>query len=293
MKKFVTLAVLIVEGARGEVTKPKADSETRGRRNTVLRGGLGMKTGSGVLTALMLVAFVLVPLAAEGQGPGPGLMDRVTALEALVATLRSQVATLQAQQAPLQFMMVEDGPINGLAGPHLIITEVNVHIRSGSNATDDGGTPTGLGNLVIGYNEESVLAEVPTERSGAHNLVVGPGHQYTSTGGFVAGFENKITGTSASVSGGDSTRRAVCGPASAGVVATLIARPTRRAAPTPASAGGTPTRPEAGAPASAGGGTPGRTANSTGERALCSQTSLTEIDNGNPQGAGALSAFPG
>ena len=37
------------------------------------------------------------------------------------------------------FMRIVFGPINGLAGPHLIIEGVNVHIRSGSGATDDNG----------------------------------------------------------------------------------------------------------------------------------------------------------
>jgi hypothetical protein len=105
--------------------------------------------------ALMMAALVLVPLGAEGQGPGQGLGDRVTALEGLVATLKTQVAALQAK---LQFVTVENGPINSLAGPHLIFTGANVHIRSGSGETDDGDErdlpPTGLGNLIVGYNEE-------------------------------------------------------------------------------------------------------------------------------------------
>jgi hypothetical protein len=120
-------------------------------------------------------------------------MDRITALEAQVAALK----------AKLQFVTVANGPINGLAGPHVIITGANVHIRSGSGETDDGGaTPaSGLGNLIIGYNEEP-FPLAAGERDGAHNLVVGPNHRYTNTGGFVAGFQNRITGIGASVSGG-------------------------------------------------------------------------------------------
>src|SRR5262245_1952256 len=148
-----------------------------------------MKTASGALIALVLAVGVLVPVGAEGQG-NPGQAGRIAALEALVATLQGQVATLQNQvatlQGKLQFVTVVNGPLNKLGGPHLIVTGANVHIRSGSGATDDGGTPTGLGNLIVGYNEVIFLVGTG-DRNGAHNLVVGPEHRYTSTGGFVAG----------------------------------------------------------------------------------------------------------
>lgn len=102
----------------------------------------------------------------------------------------------------LKYMSVVTGEINGLAGPHVIFTGVNVHIRSGSGQTDDGGIfegPTGLGNLVIGYNEQR---DTPVSRIGSHNLVVGPGHEYTRYGGLVAGASNTISAEYASVSGG-------------------------------------------------------------------------------------------
>ncbi len=59
---------------------------------------------------------------------------------------------------------------------------------------------TGLGNLLIGYNEPR---PVPfAGRGGSHNLVVGPLHDYGSFGGFVAGSENILVGPHSSVSGG-------------------------------------------------------------------------------------------
>jgi len=77
-----------------------------------------------------------------------------------------------------------------------------VHVRSGSGATDDGvtsgGALTGLGNLVVGYNETTYAAP----RTGSHNLVVGWEHGYTSAGGFVAGEMNQVRGFASSVSGG-------------------------------------------------------------------------------------------
>lgn len=61
---------------------------------------------------------------------------------------------------------------------------------------------TGLGNLVVGYNEVPFGGLAAGDRGGAHNLIVGPEHRYLSVGGFVAGEENTISGAFASVSGG-------------------------------------------------------------------------------------------
>jgi len=76
-----------------------------------------------------------------------------------------------------------------------------VHIRSGSGTTDDGGALTGLGNLIIGYNEEP-LGFAAGERAGSHNLSIGTGHRYLNFGGLVAGRRNTVSGVEASVSGG-------------------------------------------------------------------------------------------
>jgi hypothetical protein len=138
---------------------------------------------------LLLVIAGISRVAADP--PGPTLPDRVAALEAKVAAL----------QALLAYISVVPGAINGLVGPHLIITGANVHIRSGSGETDDAEMPTGLGNLVIGYNENTMIG-TPQPRTGAHNLVVGPFHGFTDVGGFVAGFSNSVTGAYSTVSGG-------------------------------------------------------------------------------------------
>jgi hypothetical protein len=74
-----------------------------------------------------------------------------------------------------------------------------VHVRSGSGSTS--GTPNGTGNLIIGYNEDSIL---PTgkNRSGSHNLVVGSEHTFSSYGGLIAGYWNTVSAEHGSVSGG-------------------------------------------------------------------------------------------
>ncbi len=120
--------------------------------------------------------------------------------EGLIAELEARIAVLEELT---QFQIVVQGEINGLAGPHMIFEGVNLHIESGSGSTDDGGSPSGLGNLVVGYNEVPVGGLVAGDRDGSHNIVLGPEHKYLSTGGFVAGFRNTISGLFASVSGGD------------------------------------------------------------------------------------------
>jgi hypothetical protein len=132
-------------------------------------------------------------------------------LAARVAELEAQVEAMEAQFAAmeelLQFVRVEPEEINGLRGPHVIFEGANVHVRSGSGMTGyrtcagrPCATHPGLGNLVVGYNEG-----IPSQarlRGGMHNVVVGPEHQYMSTGGFVAGKRNAIWNWSPSVTGG-------------------------------------------------------------------------------------------
>ena len=79
----------------------------------------------------------------------------------------------------------------------MIVKGCNVHIRSGdsSNLTT---VKNGLGNLIIGYNAPVSGQDC----TGSHNLVFGDGHTYSSTGGLVAGYQNRLLGQSASVTGG-------------------------------------------------------------------------------------------
>jgi hypothetical protein len=122
--------------------------------------------------------------------------DRLVALQQAVAALQASVATLQnallGAQATLACLHME-------GTSDLVVEGCNVHVRSGGGATH--AAVNGRGNLIIGYNELDGFEFV---RTGSHNLVVGPGHTYSSSGGFVAGTFNAVTGRSASVSGGAS-----------------------------------------------------------------------------------------
>ena len=77
----------------------------------------------------------------------------------------------------------------------IYIEGANLHIRNGSGSTS--GIVNGHGNLIIGYNENTVAAS----RTGSHNLVLGIDHEYTSYAGLLAGRENRISGSSSVVMG--------------------------------------------------------------------------------------------
>ena len=80
----------------------------------------------------------------------------------------------------------------------IVFRGCNVQVVNGLNNTL---TTNEVGNLIVGYNEDYMLAE---DRSGSHNLVVGPNHTYSSYGGLVAGVSSNVTAPHASVSGGNS-----------------------------------------------------------------------------------------
>ena len=160
------------------------------------------------------------------------LQDQVNALETANTNLQNEINSLQASNTTLQnqlahaknvlaldpFVSVDPNPEIGVIGPNIIFSGANIHIVSGSGATDDNGNPTGLGNLIIGYDEdpESLsgsdaayaarwsLSAQPGDRGGSHNLVIGRGNRFTQAafGGLVAGELNTISNVGASVSGG-------------------------------------------------------------------------------------------
>jgi len=88
----------------------------------------------------------------------------------------------------------------------LIIAGANVHIQSGSGATGDAGSPVGLGNLIIGYDEDGGWGadgvwDSGDDKSGSHNLVIGPFHSYPGVGGVVGGYDNHALGNHAGLFG--------------------------------------------------------------------------------------------
>ncbi|MDA2920754.1 hypothetical protein MYX76_14905 [Desulfobacterota bacterium AH_259_B03_O07] len=160
-----------------------------------------------LVITLFWVPVLFVPTLVQAQPPPAAvgsLLARVEALEQKVAELEAKLANVS----------VEDATINGLIGPHFIFEGVNVHIRSGSDRTDDGTVDPvtfepipevdllGLGNLVVGYNENGVFGVLGVKDrtgSGSHNLIMGVENSYTSFAGIVNGLDNTVSGPGSAV----------------------------------------------------------------------------------------------
>eukprot|EP00457_Paulinella_chromatophora_P000241 gb/GEZN01000241.1/.p1 GENE.gb/GEZN01000241.1/~~gb/GEZN01000241.1/.p1 ORF type:complete len:1626 (+),score=238.51 gb/GEZN01000241.1/:213-4880(+) len=74
-----------------------------------------------------------------------------------------------------------------------IVAGCNLVVINGLGSTE---SINSKGNIILGYNEPPGVSE------GSHNLVIGPGHSYTSFGGLVVGKKNEIRAPYATVTGG-------------------------------------------------------------------------------------------
>jgi hypothetical protein len=114
-------------------------------------------------------------------------------------TLAEHTAILQ-DAAPVlavaPYLSVTSGALYGTKGPNVVFSGANVHIVDGTGHTWGNGTRSGLGNLLVGYNEGA------TTCTGAHNIVCGRENNFSSYGGLVAGEFNDISGVCASITGG-------------------------------------------------------------------------------------------
>jgi hypothetical protein len=109
--------------------------------------------------------------------------------DALKAAHEEKVAGYDALLAGMTRVTVDGQPTLRIAG-------VNLQLVNGSGLTH---SPNGVGNLIIGYSAQRDPVVV---RSGSHYLVIGDQHQWTGTGGIVAGEANTAAGTGASALGG-------------------------------------------------------------------------------------------
>jgi hypothetical protein len=162
-----------------------------------------------VLTTLEAEVSSLNARIGSLVGTNTSLQIALNSAQNDIATLKTRIRTLESRSSGgvpdlEKYLSIETNAINGLSGPHILITGANVHIRSGSGATDDqssvSGNLTGLGNLIIGYNE---LDPTGQPRTGSHNLVGGSFNSFTSTGGIVFGLRNTLSGQYAAILSGD------------------------------------------------------------------------------------------
>jgi len=122
------------------------------------------------------------------------------------AALEAQVAALSAEVDALQAML------SGVSrnGDILLFDGMNLQLVNGEGST---ATTNGVGNLIIGYNEDATTAA----RTGSHYLVVGRSNDWTSYGGIVAGQGNHAAGPFATLTGGaDGTASGVSSSVSGG-----------------------------------------------------------------------------
>lgn len=185
-----------------------------------------------LLTVSFVLAMVLFGFARkESSANHADLQQVVSGLQRQVASLS---ATAQAQAAAIHTLQSnvhdQDNTIATLTntianhtkrlkfvtvdGTEMYITGANLNIRDGSGATSGtpwgpyNANPTGLGNLIIGYNENGIppcgtcLPQAPRPRTGSHNLVLGVDNGYTSFGGIVVGFANSVSSPYATITGG-------------------------------------------------------------------------------------------
>lgn len=125
------------------------------------------------------------------------LTDRVDALVGQVVALRSEVDDLQALLADVDRATVRGRDTLRFSGMNLQLVDGSgdTPCRGGGFQLQPWEDCNGLGNLIIGY------AEGTEPRSGAHGLVVGDNHSFTSFGHLIGGLTNTVTNANGSALG--------------------------------------------------------------------------------------------
>ena len=176
-----------------------------------------------LLLAVLVAALLLLAFSGTANAKTPtlkslaktvaALQKKVTKQAKTITTLKSDLVaakqTIAAQGQTLAsaapvlalapYVSVSGGSLNGVVGPNIVFQGANVHVRSSTSETDT----SGLGNLIVGWNQAP--ASPPSGyRSGSNNLVCGDRNSFPTFGCFLAGYDNKASGSYATVSGGSS-----------------------------------------------------------------------------------------
>src|SRR3989344_3850522 len=155
-----------------------------------------MTTHKLIRLSLFGAMLLLLPLqAVQADRPSlASLQEQINQLQAQVNALQAQLGAVQGNSV-LQLNGKLSLNTSDPARPTALFTGVNVQVVNGLYAT---ASANNVGNLIVGYNEPFGTPA----RNGSHNIVLGPQHEYTSYGGFVAGLRNTISAMYAGVSGG-------------------------------------------------------------------------------------------
>jgi hypothetical protein len=160
---------------------------------------------SALVTATLILPALAYAQNNQGDNQLAALQAQVNALETQVNALQNELIAAKPVLDLAPFVCVDPNPEDGVIGPNIKFTGANIHIVSGLFATDDHGNPSGLGNLIIGYDEVNPKFPLnPGDRGGSHNLVIGRFNRFKSNafGGLVAGEDNTIAGEAPTVCGG-------------------------------------------------------------------------------------------
>jgi len=155
----------------------------------------------------------------DNQAQLTDLIAQITALTATVTSLQAEVESLQADSVAGLSGVLSVGTDNQ-GNTAAVFSGVNLHVNNASGDTD---TVNGLGNLIVGYDEETTntwetcadgfysdqtLCEsngeiwAASHKSGSHNLIVGRRHNYSQAGGMLAGASNNVLASYSTVIGG-------------------------------------------------------------------------------------------
>ena len=173
----------------------------------------------------------------DNQAQITDLIAQITTLTANLNTLTAAVSELETSNINLQAEVdvLKADSVVGLATVLTVGTDnqgntaavfsgVNLHINNGAGAVNNGDpfTINGLGNLVVGYDEpisirgascslgiyvnqticennNEVWSE--THKSGSHNIILGPYHNYSRYSGLITGKTNIVAGDYSMVGG--------------------------------------------------------------------------------------------
>ena len=107
------------------------------------------------------------------------------------------------------YLSVDLNTVNGVPGPNVILTGVNLHIRNGQPAQYNS-WPTfdtasynanGRGNLIVGYNDDGGQGDITPYRTGSHNIILGDLHRFVGNGTFLNGWANTAEANASAVGG--------------------------------------------------------------------------------------------
>lgn len=159
-------------------------------------GGACSGTGSCIIPSIQGDVQVAAEFSDNGGGGGGPTIEE---LQVRIESLEASIAGLEAL-----LFGISRGVDANTGVDTLRFSEMNVQVVSGSGSTR--GTENGAGNLIIGYNERDtadLATTLPDDRTGSHNLIIGPYHSYSIHGGIVGGQDNRLSGNHTAVLSGE------------------------------------------------------------------------------------------